>query len=70
MDQTIEEYINQQIADGYIRDNGEPIKCQYCDSKALRVDNSHEEYVVVEKDVTCLNCGKLVGTWSYGSWAI
>lgn len=70
MEQTIEEYINQQIADGYITNKGVPIKCQYCDSTALREDSYHEEHVVVEKLVTCIDCSAEVGLWSYGTWTI
>lgn len=68
MDDT-EQYIEQQIADGYIKADGAPLKCQ-CGSTNLDWKHIYEGMGVVEIEVKCNDCGKDVGLWSYGSWTL
>jgi hypothetical protein len=64
-----EEYMKQQIKDGYIAENGKPLKCQFCDSKDFKLDNIfREEGYVVKYSIVCQYCGKTIGTWAYGGW--
>ncbi|MCP3810054.1 hypothetical protein NLX78_22805 [Paenibacillus sp. Lou8.1] len=63
-------YINRQIANGYITEDGYPLKCQHCDSKKINIEDVYDEHVVVEKEATCRDCGSRVGYWSYGTWEV
>lgn len=47
----------------------EPIKCSSCGCDDLETfDIYYDEFGEVEYSVRCLNCGKQLGTWSYGKW--
>lgn len=68
---TFEEYIVELIKNGYISENGHPLKCMWCDSPNLRSDNfSHFNHTVCEYDIVCNDCDEIVGHWAYGSWHI
>lgn len=60
-----DEYIKYQIKNGYIKEDGTPLKCQFCDSNDLKWKGDWES-----KTVTCNKCGKIVGMWDYGYWSI
>jgi hypothetical protein len=63
------EYIEQQIKDGYITEYGKPLKCQFCDNRDFKQGNIYkEEGYVVEYSIVCQCCGRIIGTWAYGSW--
>lgn len=62
---SFEEYYQKQIDDGYIQEDGYPLKCQFCDSTNLDWKCNLEE-----KEVKCHDCGKLVGYWAYGNWTV
>ncbi|MDP1513101.1 hypothetical protein Q8I65_23355 [Paenibacillus ottowii] len=70
VEMTLEEYINRQIADGYIAENGYPLKCHHCDSTKINIEDFYDEHVVVEKEATCVDCGGRVGYWGYGNWEV
>lgn len=58
-----------KIDKGYIKEGGEPLKCDYCDSTDLHtqvtdVTAGH----VCEKIVSCKLCFKEIGHWAYGNW--
>lgn len=66
-----EEFNNKLIAEGYMREDGTPLKCQHCDSKKLKdtkiiIDESR----VLEYQVVCEECRREVGYWAYGYWQI
>jgi hypothetical protein len=66
-----EEYIEQQIKDGYINERLEPLKCPMCESDNLRTNNEEfENGGIIEYDSECGDCGHKVGHWAYGSWDI
>lgn len=63
-------YLEQQIEDGYLDTDCEPIKCIFCESTDLENDNHiMEEHMVVEFDKVCNNCGEVLGNWAYGMWS-
>lgn len=63
------EYLNKLFEDGYIAKNGEPLKCEFCDSKELEDFNeNYSDYGIVEYSVKCEECGKVLAHWAYGDW--
>ena len=59
------------IQDGYIGNDGYPLKCVFCDSTDLNHERLYENnQYVVEIDVTCNNCKKGTGNWAYGYWRL
>ncbi|KAF6564515.1 hypothetical protein G9G63_10250 [Paenibacillus sp. EKM202P] len=67
----IGEYINRQSSDGYITEDGYPLKCHHCDSAKINIEDTYrEDHFVVEKEASCKDCGGHVGRWSYGTWEV
>ena len=65
------EYIKEQVDNGYITSDGEPLKCQFCNSIDLHRGKQWVESMgVVEYEVECTSCKKVVGYWSYGNWQV
>lgn len=62
--------IYQQIDNGLINQNLEPIKCECGSTDFYDKITDKIDYLVVEKDRFCKKCGKLVGYWSYGHWLL
>jgi hypothetical protein len=66
----MEDWHQQKVRLGYIKEDGQPIKC-FCGCIDLRyrvtdrIDN-----IVCEQEVHCIRCSKLVGHWAYGNWQI
>lgn len=61
---------------GYIKPNGEPIKCKKCKSKDLEEANKQvggwniPEGCLTEYDIKCKKCGAICGHWCYGNWEV
>ena len=69
--QNFEDYIKEEIKDGYISSNGTPLKCKKCDSKEFKDINKDQcEYGVTEFERICSDCGQVNGYWSYGNWQL
>ena len=74
--ETIDDYINRMIKDGYWNKDFEPIKCEYCESENIENDNFLGEGfnepcgTTTEYDKVCKDCGKIIEHWSYGNWEI
>ena len=67
----MQEYIDEMVKQGYIAEDGTPLKCHFCGSKKLEeVGQYYEDCVLVEYEVKCKLCGKRVGYWAYGSWEL
>jgi len=63
------EYLNKLFEDGYIAKDGEPLKCEFCNSKELEDFNeSYNDYGLMEYGVKCKDCGKVLAYWAYGNW--
>ena len=58
------------VEDGYIKEDGAPLKCWKCGSKSLKFTNHYDDYIMVEKSVKCKECNSDVGLWSYGNWTV
>lgn len=64
------------ILRGYIKSDGEPIKCRKCKSKNLEECNHQiggfniPEGCLTEYDIKCKKCGAICGHWEYGSWEV
>lgn len=68
---SFEEYMEIQIKDGYIYQDGTPLKCFNCDCEKLK-DNITDstEQGIMEYAKVCTNCNKVVGCWAYGHWQL
>lgn len=55
---------------GYIKPNGEPIKCFKCKCKKLEKYNSFTNSAgfTEEFSVCCSKCKEHLGVWAYGGW--
>jgi len=69
---TMEEYIKEQIENGFIDSKGNPLKCEKCLSAKpfKQVTKSIDGGCVSEFEALCQDCGHQMGYWSYGSWMI
>jgi DNA-directed RNA polymerase subunit RPC12/RpoP len=56
------------VEDGYIKEDGFPLKCWKCKSNDLKFTSHYDDNTMVEKAVACNNCGSDVALWSYGHW--
>lgn len=70
-----EEYVIKSERNGYIDENGAPLKCIYCDCEELfladeRYGGYSEPCGLMEYSVFCKKCTKEVGHWAYGNWSI
>jgi hypothetical protein len=70
--ETFEDYFKRQIEEGYILENGKPIKCECGCADFKQVDKYFGEGYIEEYALECTNedCLKIVGRWSYGSWLV
>ncbi|HHT98029.1 MAG TPA: hypothetical protein GXZ90_09085 [Clostridiales bacterium] len=65
------EYHNKLEDEGYIAEDGEPLKCQHCNNKSFVEKDSYFECVGrVEYTLVCDKCNEFAGHWAYGYWQI
>lgn len=66
------QYMRKRIADGYIANDGTPLKCESCDSTEFeRVNEDQMGYgMVVGYELRCKQCRGIAGHWAYGNWMI
>jgi hypothetical protein len=70
-DQSFDEFMQQRIADGYVANDGTPLKCDDCGgTKFHSINEDRIDYGICEYDYQCLGCKKIVGHWAYGNWCI
>ena len=66
----MQKYINELVKEGYILEDGTPIKC-YCGCKDFEeVNKYYENHSPIEFQLKCKKCGNIVGHWSYGYWEV
>ena len=64
-------YYKELRDEGYIKEDGTPLKCQHCDNKSFVYQNEiYENSSVVEYTLTCDKCYAWVGHWAYGNWQL
>lgn len=68
--QSTEDYMDQLIKDGYISEDGTPLKCSCGCTDFEQTGEYYEEHSLVEYSLNCKSCGKRVGYWAYGNWDI
>lgn len=70
--ESLEDYFKREVEDGYLSENGAPIKCKCGCSSFKQVDMFFGEGYLEEYALECMNqdCRKIVGRWSYGNWII
>lgn len=69
---SFEEYMKQQVEEGYISENGTPLKC-LCGCINFKQMNVYlSEHGIEEYSLQCTNseCLKIVGHWAYGNWQV
>jgi len=72
-DMSFEEYMSIIIEDGYIYPDGAPKKCFDCNSEKLigvNYDLLDGWRDILEYDMKCEECNKIVGHWAYGHWQL
>lgn len=62
------ESIRRRLDLGLIDEYCEPTKCTCGSTNFKDRATDHVDYLLVEKDRFCLDCGELLGCWSYGHW--
>jgi len=69
---SFEEYYKQQIAEGYIAEDGTPLKCGCGCTEFKQVNQYYGEGWIEEYSLECANedCLKIVGTWAFGKWDV
>lgn len=66
------EYVKFLTDNGYIADDGAPLRCQFCESTNM-MSTYHWDYdigIVVETEVFCRECNIKLGHWAYGHWSV
>ena len=57
------------IADGYLAEDLEPLKCDGCESVNLKEEvKDFMGYLVMESETKCGDCGRVLGYWATGHW--
>lgn len=61
----------RDVKNGYITNDGTPLKCYKCNSKDMKKYNEYyEEHWCVEYDIRCKECRAKLGHWAYGNWEV
>lgn len=67
----LRKYVKELEDDGYITENGKPLKCIHCNSNNLKnVNHSYGPVGLEEHEVKCNSCNMITGYWAYGNWQI
>ncbi|SDX05008.1 hypothetical protein [Paenibacillus sp. PDC88] len=71
-EETFGEYFERMISEGYIEEDGTPLKCPHCESADVEERNHlYEDYIcLLEYQMFCKPCNVSIGQWSYGSWEV
>lgn len=67
-EQIMEEWLSQEISEGFMDSNLQPIKCR-CGAKSWTDKvTDRDEHGILEYDRICTECGTTMGNWAYGHW--
>jgi len=71
-EKTFEEYLKEQIEEGYIKEDGMPLKCGCGCTEFKQVKQYYGEGWIEEYSLECTNedCLKIVGHWAFGYWSV
>ena len=69
---SFEDYMKEQIEEGYISANGTPLKCWCGCTDFKQVKQYYCEHGIEEYSLQCTNieCLKIVGHWAFGNWQV
>jgi len=67
---TFEDYHKYMVDNGYMKPDGEPLKCHRCENTDLESKEYIEDNIITGIKVRCKKCNSSVGYWSYGSWEV
>ena len=70
VDEELEDYIDRLVKDGYIMEDGTPLKCVCGCTDFEQSGEYYDEHSIIEYALNCKACGAQVGYWSYGNWDI
>lgn len=64
------DYLKKQVNDGFISENGTPLKC-FCGCNSFkRIKEYYGAFGIEEYSLQCEKCKKIVGHWAYGNWQL
>ena len=66
----MDKYVKQLVDDGFIAEDGTPIKCSCGCTDFERVKEYYDTHSLVEYQLQCARCNKIVGHWAYGYWQV
>ncbi|GAK41925.1 hypothetical protein TCA2_4417 [Paenibacillus sp. TCA20] len=68
--ETIGDYLERMITEGYIDKDCRPIKCHICENTDIEGRNyMYEDFaLIIEYEMFCKPCNVSIGRWSYGNW--
>lgn len=67
----IHEYYKKLEDEGYISEDGHPLKCYHCENTSFVYQDEHYESIgIVEYTLVCDKCYEFAGHWAYGNWQI
>lgn len=67
---TTEDYINDMIRQGYMAEDGTPLKCKCGCTDFEMSDEYRGSYGLEEYSLKCTKCSMTVGHWAYGYWQL
>lgn len=64
------EYLEELIKEGYIAEDGHPLKCHECEGTEMETrDEWHGDYGRIDEyTLQCKTCKAQTGHWAYGGW--
>ena len=58
-----------KVQNGIIDEDGTPKKCEKCGCEDYSLNVVEKiDYIVMEQEAICKNCGYLMGYWATGYW--
>jgi hypothetical protein len=68
---TIESEMKFLFDNGYVNEDGRPLKCVYCNETEIgRRNEQYMEHGLCEFEAYCKKCNESIGYWSYGYWQV
>lgn len=69
---TFEEEMKYRVDNGYMSEDGTPLKCECGCTDFKQVNQYYGEGWIEEYQLECKNeyCFKIVGHWAYGNWQL
>ena len=66
----MQEYLKKMVDEGYINEDGSPIKCVCGETEFEMTDKYYSHFGIEEYQLKCPSCGAKVGHWAFGNWLV